>query len=157
MCVYTQTTLVALLQRLYDPDEGQVLVDGADLREMDAQWYRAQIGVVSQEPRLFSMSVADNIAYGCPFPASREEVEEAARQANAYNFCAGLPQGFDTTVTDRCVFYMRTCVCFVCLIGDTHYDDTHTHTHVHTARHATAAVCTQIIVSRTALLSHASS
>lgn len=96
-----KTTLVALLQRLYDPDEGIVLVDGTDLREIDAGWYRAQIGVVSQEPRLFSMSVADNIAYGCPRPVTRAEVEDAASQANAYHFCRSLPHGFDTVVTDR--------------------------------------------------------
>jgi len=77
-----------------------------------------------QEPRLFSMSVADNIAYGCPHQVTRAEIEDAATQSNAYNFCASLPQGFDTIVTDRCVcggvfVCMIVCVCLcVCVCAN---------------------------------------
>uniref|UniRef100_A0A383WIB2 Uncharacterized protein n=1 Tax=Tetradesmus obliquus TaxID=3088 RepID=A0A383WIB2_TETOB len=96
-----KSTLVALLQRLYDPTEGQVLIDGTDLTLLDAKWYRSRLGVVSQEPKLFSLSVRDNIAYGCPFTPTQEEVEEAARQANAHEFIAQLPEGYNTPVTDK--------------------------------------------------------
>ena len=64
---------------------------------MDATWFRTQIGAVSQDPRLFSMTVADNIAYGCSHRApTRADVEEAARQANAHEFIMALPKGYDT-------------------------------------------------------------
>lgn len=72
-----------------------------DLSHIDAAWFRSQIGVVSQEPRLFSMTVADNIAYGCPQPPTEAEVMEAARAANAHDFIMQLPSGYQTRVTDR--------------------------------------------------------
>ncbi len=59
-----KSTLVALMQRLYDPDSGVVLLDGEDMRGLDSAWFRAQVAVVDQNPRLFSTTVADNIAYG---------------------------------------------------------------------------------------------
>ncbi|KAK9812558.1 hypothetical protein WJX73_008602 [Symbiochloris irregularis] len=95
-----KSTLVAMLQRLYDPTRGQVLVDGTDLREVDAAWFRSQIGVVDQEPRLFAESIAANIAYGME-DVSQEQIEEAARLANADKFIWSLPEGFDTKVTDK--------------------------------------------------------
>ncbi|MEW5305275.1 MAG: hypothetical protein WDW36_007827 [Sanguina aurantia] len=98
-----KTTVVALLQRLYDPGQGAVLVDGVDLRTLDAGWYRSHVGVVSQEPRLFASTVAANISYGCQGlnAVSRAEVEHAAKLSNAYDFIMRLPQGFDTPVTDK--------------------------------------------------------
>lgn len=96
-----KTTLVALLQRLYDPTEGQVLIDGHDLKDLDALWYRQQIGVVTQEPRLFSTTVAANIAYGCPGEVTRDQIQAAARSANIHDFIMSLPQGYDTLVTDK--------------------------------------------------------
>eukprot|EP00775_Hariotina_reticulata_P011000 gene11000-11154_t len=96
-----KSTLVSLLQRLYDPTEGQVLVDGVDLSLLDAHWYRSKLGVVAQEPRLFSLSVRDNITYGCPFSPSQAEVEAAAKDANAHEFISQLPQGYATLVTDK--------------------------------------------------------
>ncbi|KXZ50367.1 hypothetical protein GPECTOR_16g540 [Gonium pectorale] len=104
-----KTTVCGLLQRLYDPTGGALLLDagprageeagdgsasgGHDLREVDAAWYRRQIGVVPQEPRLFSRSIAANIAYGMEHdPPSREELVEAARAANAHDFIMAMPQ-----------------------------------------------------------------
>lgn len=95
-----KSTLIALIQRLYDPGEGAVLLDGMDLRTLDSTWFRSRIGVVSQEPQLFHMTVAENIALGCPW-ATRGDVERAARLANAHDFIAALPQGFDTPVSDK--------------------------------------------------------
>jgi len=95
-----KTTLVALLGRLYDPNEGSILVDDTDLRSLDASWFRRHIGVVSQEPRLFGMSVRDNIAYGTP-DATQADIEAAARDANAHDFITQLPKGYDTVVTDK--------------------------------------------------------
>jgi len=92
-----KSTLAALLTRLYDPSAGRVMVDGIDLRELDAAWFRTQLGVVSQEPRLFTDSIAGNIAYGCA-AATREDVEAAARAANAHDFIAALPLGYETRV-----------------------------------------------------------
>ncbi|KAL6780989.1 hypothetical protein ACKKBG_A09310 [Auxenochlorella protothecoides x Auxenochlorella symbiontica] len=95
-----KTTLVALLQRLYDPSVGTVKLDGHDVRTLDSTWFRSQLGVVSQDPRLFSLTVAENIAYGTP-GTTRAQVERAAELANARGFIERLPEGFDTPVTDR--------------------------------------------------------
>jgi len=95
-----KSTLAQLLSRFYDPDEGRILVDGRDLRELDPRWLRRQIGVVSQEPILFSGTVADNVRYGRP-DASDAEVEAAARAANAHEFVARFPDGYATRVGER--------------------------------------------------------
>jgi ATP-binding cassette subfamily B protein len=95
-----KTTLMALLQRLYDPDSGAILIDGHDIREYTQRSLRGQIGVVLQEGSLFSDSVRDNIAFGRP-GASADEIEQAARAAHAHEFIAALPQGYDTPVGER--------------------------------------------------------
>ncbi len=95
-----KTTLVQLLGRLYDVTEGAVLIDGADVREVDLPSLRRSIAVVDDDPFLFSASVAENIAYGRP-DASREEIERAAERAQASEFIAELPNGFDTRVGER--------------------------------------------------------
>ncbi|MDQ3935816.1 MAG: ABC transporter ATP-binding protein/permease [Actinomycetota bacterium] len=95
-----KTTLVSLLPRLYDPDEGTVLVDGADLREVDLESLRSEVGLVSDEPFLFSASIRENIAYARP-DASDEEVERAATRAGIHDFIAGLPDGYETRVGER--------------------------------------------------------
>ncbi|MFO7595369.1 MAG: ABC transporter ATP-binding protein [Desulfocurvibacter africanus] len=95
-----KTTLMALLQRFHDPQQGSVLVDGLDVRRLRQKTLRRQIGVVLQEALLFNESVRDNIAYGRP-SASREEIEEAARMANAHEFITALEQGYDTPVGER--------------------------------------------------------
>jgi ABC-type multidrug transport system fused ATPase/permease subunit len=95
-----KTTLVALLPRLYDVTEGAVLIDGADVRDVDVASLRDAIAVVDDSPFLFSASVADNIAYARA-DATREEVELAARRAQAHDFIMRLPDGYDTRVGER--------------------------------------------------------
>ena len=95
-----KSTIAALLTRLYDPVGGRILVDGRDLRELSPSGLRRVVGVVSQEPILFSSSVADNIRYGRP-GATDEEVVMAARAANAHDFVSGFPEGYGTLVGER--------------------------------------------------------
>src|ERR671922_240201 len=95
-----KTTLVQLLPRLYDVSEGAVLVDGADVRDVDVASLRSQIAVVNDDPFLFSATVAENIAYARA-DATREEIELAAQRAQAHDFIARLPDGYDTRVGER--------------------------------------------------------
>ena len=95
-----KTSLVALIARLYDPSEGAVLVDGADVRDVDVGSLRREIAFVADDSFLFTASVAENIAYARP-DASREEIEEAARRAQADGFIRGLPDGYETRVGER--------------------------------------------------------
>jgi ABC-type multidrug transport system fused ATPase/permease subunit len=95
-----KTSLVSLISRLYDTSTGTVLLDGADVRGVELSSLRQAVAVVSDDPFLFSASVAENIAYGRP-GVSREDVEAAARRAQAYDFVARLPHGFDTRVGER--------------------------------------------------------
>jgi ABC-type multidrug transport system fused ATPase/permease subunit len=95
-----KTSLVALISRLYDPVAGAVLLDGADVREVTVRSVRAAVAVVSDDPFLFSASVAENIAYARP-GTPIGEVEQAARRAQAHEFIARLPQGYDTQVGER--------------------------------------------------------
>ncbi|HEX7244063.1 MAG TPA: ABC transporter ATP-binding protein [Solirubrobacterales bacterium] len=95
-----KTSLVALVARLYDPSEGAVLVDGVDVREVDVVSLRSQVAFVADDSFLFSATVAENIAYARP-DASREEVEEAARRAQADGFIRELPGGYGTVVGER--------------------------------------------------------
>ncbi|MEX2196405.1 MAG: ABC transporter ATP-binding protein [Thermoleophilaceae bacterium] len=95
-----KTSLVALVPRLYDPQQGQVLVDGVDVRELDLRELREQIALVGDDAFLFSASVRDNIAYARP-DAPFERVEEAARRAGIHDFIAGLPEGYETRVGER--------------------------------------------------------
>jgi ATP-binding cassette subfamily B protein len=98
-----KTTLIQLLARLYDVDDGAVLVDGADVRDLDPVALRRAIAVVDDAPFLFSASVADNIAYarGGREHVGDEEIEIAARRAQAHEFIVGLPEGYDTRVGER--------------------------------------------------------
>ncbi len=95
-----KTTLVQLLPRLYDPTSGVVLIDGADVRTLDPDALRHGIAVVTDDPFLFSATIAENIAYGRP-GAGREEIELAAERAQAASFIARLPDGYDTRVGER--------------------------------------------------------
>jgi ABC-type multidrug transport system fused ATPase/permease subunit len=95
-----KTTLVQLLGRLYDVSAGAVLVDGADVREVDLRSLRREIAVVDDDPFQFSASVHENIAYARP-EARRDEVERAAARAQAAEFIAALPEGYDTRVGVR--------------------------------------------------------
>ena len=95
-----KTTLVQLLARMYDPTKGAVLVDGADLRTVDPSELRHEIAVVNDDPFLFSATVHENIAYARG-DARREDVVAAARRAQAHDFIAELPGGYDTVVGER--------------------------------------------------------
>jgi ATP-binding cassette subfamily B protein len=95
-----KSTLVRLLGRLYDVTEGSVLIDGADVREVDLVSLRREIAVVDDDPFLFSASVRENIAYGRP-DATDAEIELAAERAQAAGFIAELPNGYDTRVGER--------------------------------------------------------
>jgi ABC-type multidrug transport system fused ATPase/permease subunit len=95
-----KTTLVQLLPRLYDPTSGSVLVDGADVRTLGLTDLRSTIALVTDDPFLFSASVHENIAYARE-GASREDVESAARRAQAHEFIERLPDGYDTRVGER--------------------------------------------------------
>jgi ATP-binding cassette subfamily B protein len=92
-----KSSLLSLLPRFYDPDAGRVLVDGRDLRDLDLDAYRRQIGIVYQESFLFSNTVAANIAFGHP-QATMAEIERAARIASAHEFILALPQGYETVL-----------------------------------------------------------
>ena len=93
-----KSTVMALLERFYDPDEGSIEYHGEDLKDINVKWYRDQIGYVGQEPLLFEATIAENIAYGAP-GATREEIVEAAKQANAYDFIMKFPLDFDTPLS----------------------------------------------------------
>jgi len=95
-----KTTLVNLLTRFYDPTEGQILLDGVDLRDYKLKDLRNQFAIVLQESVLFSTSLAENIAYARP-SASEAEIVAAAKAANAHEFISRLPEGYQTLVGDR--------------------------------------------------------
>ena len=95
-----KTSLVNLIPRFYDVTEGEILVDGTDIREVSLRSLRAQTALVTQETVLFDDSVAANIAYGAP-AAGRPAIEEAARAAHAHDFIVQLPNGYDTTIGER--------------------------------------------------------
>jgi ABC-type multidrug transport system fused ATPase/permease subunit len=98
-----KTSLVSLISRLYDVSSGRVLLDGADVREVDLRSLRQAVAIVSDDPFLFSETVAENIAYarvGGP-PVPREAIEQAARRAQAHEFIERLPDGYDTRVGER--------------------------------------------------------
>ena len=95
-----KTTLVQLIPRLYDVTAGAVLVDGADVREVDVSSLRSAIAVVNDDPFLFSATVAENIAYARA-DATQEEIELAARRAQAHEFIERLPDGYETRVGER--------------------------------------------------------
>ena len=95
-----KTTLAALVPRFYDATEGRVLVDGVDVRDVTRRSLRREIGVISQDPFLFSATVRENIAFGV-LDATDERVEQAARAAQAHEFVEELPYGYDTVIGER--------------------------------------------------------
>jgi len=95
-----KSTLVSLVLRLYDPQTGRVLIDGSDIREFTLASLRSQISTVLQDNLLFAASVRENIAYGAP-AATLQEIEAAARLANAHDFISALPQGYETILGER--------------------------------------------------------
>ena len=95
-----KSTLVNLLMRYYDQYDGEILVDGIDIRKIDMTFYRSQIGYVQQEPMMFHDTIYHNIAYGCE-GVTVERVMQAADVANAHSFIARLPDGYDTVLGER--------------------------------------------------------
>ncbi|KAM8981416.1 ATP-dependent translocase ABCB1-like isoform 2-T8 [Sarcophilus harrisii] len=95
-----KSTTVQLIQRLYDPTEGMVTIDGQDIRTLNVRYLREITGVVSQEPVLFATTIAENIRYGRE-DVTMEEIEKAVKEANAYDFIMKLPYKFDTLVGER--------------------------------------------------------
>lgn len=94
-----KSTVISLLQRLYDPLEGEVVLDGIAINELRLKWLRSQMAVVSQEPSLFSTSIKENVLFGKEEEdGGIEEVIEAAKASNAHDFICQLPQGYDTQV-----------------------------------------------------------
>ena len=103
-----KSTVVQLLQRFYDPAAGSVSVDGLDIRTLALDWYRDQVGLVSQNPVLFAATIKENIAMG-KSGATDMEIEVAAASANADGFIGRLPEKYNTKVGvfDRC--FVRVC------------------------------------------------
>jgi ABC-type multidrug transport system fused ATPase/permease subunit len=86
-----ESTIIQLIQRFYDPDHGQIFLDGRNLTKLNVAWLRTHIGIVSQEPVLFNGSIEDNIRFG-KSDATDEEVQNAAKMANAHEFIMALPE-----------------------------------------------------------------
>lgn len=95
-----KSTILSLLLRLYDPHEGRILIDGHDIRGLTLDSLRAQMGTVLQDGTLFGVSIRENIRYGLP-AAADDEIVHAARMANAHDFIATLPHGYDTVIGER--------------------------------------------------------
>jgi ABC-type multidrug transport system fused ATPase/permease subunit len=95
-----KTTLISLLVRFYDPQQGRVLIDGVDVRKLKLASLRSQISVVLQEPLLFSGTIASNIQYG-HLAADMDEIVAAAKAANAHDFIMNLPHGYEAIVGER--------------------------------------------------------
>ncbi|CAL4949384.1 unnamed protein product [Urochloa decumbens] len=96
-----KSTVIALLERFYDPDSGKILFDNVDLQTLKVSWLRQQVGLVAQEPVLFNDTIRTNIAYGRQGEASEEEIVAAAEAANAHEFISALPDGYNTVVGER--------------------------------------------------------
>jgi ATP-binding cassette, subfamily B, bacterial len=95
-----KTTLTRLVNRIFDVHQGRVLVDGVDVRDWNLESLRSQISTIEQDVFLFSQTLAENIAFGCP-DAQREEIERAAREAQAHEFVTGFSEGYETDVGER--------------------------------------------------------
>jgi ATP-binding cassette subfamily B (MDR/TAP) protein 1 len=93
-----KSTIISLIERFYDPVVGEVLLDGHNTKALNLNWLRSQIGLVGQEPTLFIGTIAENIAYGLAEKPSQQEIEEAAKMANAHDFITQFPDGYDTQV-----------------------------------------------------------
>ncbi len=96
-----KSTLTKLVNRTYDVGEGQVLIDGDDVREWSLQSLRSQISTIEQDIFLFSRTIAENIGFGAAGSATREQIEQAAREAQAHDFIMALPEGYDTVIGER--------------------------------------------------------
>ncbi|KNE72787.1 hypothetical protein AMAG_17115 [Allomyces macrogynus ATCC 38327] len=93
-----KSTCISLLERYYQPLSGSILLDGTPLNQLNIQWLRSQIGVISQEPVLFNATIRQNVAWGADHDVTDEEIETSLRQANAWNFVKDLPEGTATMI-----------------------------------------------------------
>jgi ATP-binding cassette subfamily B (MDR/TAP) protein 1 len=93
-----KSTTVGLIERFYDPLSGSIVVDGMDISTLNLSNYRSFLGLVSQEPNLFDLSVKENIIFGCNTAPSQEDIEAAAKKANIHDFIIGLPNGYNTNL-----------------------------------------------------------
>ncbi|KAG7376376.1 ABC transporter B member 10 [Phytophthora pseudosyringae] len=93
-----KSTIISLIERFYDPVVGDVLLDGHNIKDLNLGWLRSQIGLVGQEPTLFIGTIAENISYGLAEQPSQQEIEDAAKMANAHDFITQFPDGYDTQV-----------------------------------------------------------
>lgn len=96
-----KSTVISLIERFYDPDSGVILLDGIDIKQFQVQWLRQQMGLVSQEPVLFNISIKENITYGRNDNVTEMEVEAAAKASNAHKFITNLPYDFNTLVGEK--------------------------------------------------------
>ncbi|XP_048138822.1 ABC transporter B family member 4-like isoform X1 [Rhodamnia argentea] len=96
-----KSTVIALLQRFYDPDSGHITLDGIEIQKLQLKWFRQQMGLVSQEPALFNDTICANIAYGKDGEATEAEILTASELANAHKFISSLQQGYDTLAGER--------------------------------------------------------
>ena len=96
-----KSTIVSLLQRFYEINEGKITIDGHDLQNLDLQWLRKHIGYVQQEPSLFGLTIRENMTYGVDREVSQDELEAAAKDAHAHEFIVGMPEGYDTLIGER--------------------------------------------------------
>nr|CAB3477293.1 unnamed protein product [Digitaria exilis] len=96
-----KSTVIALLERFYDPESGKIFFDDVELQTLKVSWLRQQVGLVAQEPVLFNDTIRANIAYGKQGEASEEEIVAAAEAANAHQFISALPDGYNTIVGER--------------------------------------------------------
>jgi ABC-type multidrug transport system fused ATPase/permease subunit len=95
-----KSTIVAMLERFYDPLSGSIELDGVDLKDYNVKYLRSLIGYVGQEPTLFATTIRGNIRYGNP-EATEEQIVEAAKMANAHDFISAFTEGYDTQVGDK--------------------------------------------------------
>ena len=95
-----KSTIISMLLGFYPPDTGKILVDGVDMTELDADNFRSKIAYVTQEPELFSSSITDNIMYGAS-DATKEQVIQAAKDANAHDFISEFNEQYETIVGDK--------------------------------------------------------
>jgi ATP-binding cassette subfamily B (MDR/TAP) protein 1 len=96
-----KSTSVQLLQRFYDPEQGSVFLDGKDLKDYNVSWLRSQIGVVSQEPVLFNMTIKQNLLMGVTEEVTNDDIVAACKKSNCHSFISELPDGYETLVGEH--------------------------------------------------------
>jgi ABC-type multidrug transport system fused ATPase/permease subunit len=96
-----KSTIVSLMERFYDVPEGDILIDGRNIKDLDPEWYRSHVALVSQEPVLFATSIKENISYGISREVTMSEIENAAIKANAHNFISDFAEKYETQVGER--------------------------------------------------------